>query len=476
MRQQFPMQDFAVIESKMRAGGLGDAAIRAFAHAYETYVSGVPAFLPEIGLEPAGGLPEAGDLPAGKADEWIASTVVIKLNGGLGTGMGLEKAKSLLEVKDGLSFLDLIARQILHQRQAAPGLRFLLMNSFSTSADTREFLRRYPELGRPEELEMMQNKVPKILVESGAALEWPENRSMEWCPPGHGDIYAALAGSGWLDKLLAAGVRHAFISNSDNLGATLEPALLRWFAESDAPFLMEVTARTEADKKGGHLAVRRADGRLVLRESAQCPKEDEEAFQDIGRHRYFNTNNLWLRLDMLKEALDASGGMLPLPVMQNFKTADPRDAASPKVVQLETAMGAAIECFAGARAIVVPRTRFAPVKTTADLLCLRSDACRVTPDWRIELREERGGVPPVVDLDGKHYKLIDGLEQAFGKAAPSLLGCRKLTVRGLVEVPAAAVFLGDVEIANPGKERVALAAREYRDEVVDCGAADRAQD
>lgn len=461
------MIDLSSAERKMLDHGLGDAATRAFAHARALHLSGASSLLAESDIEPATRLADSTKLtcpPDGH--DLVARTVVIKLNGGLGTSMGLEKAKSLLSVKEGHSFLDLIARQILHQRETAPTLRFLLMNSFSTSADTRAALASHPGLGDPAALELMQNRVPKLRADNGEPVEWPANPALEWCPPGHGDIYAALLGSGWLDRLLAEGVLYAFISNSDNLGATLDLPLLAYFAASGAPFLMEVTRRTEADKKGGHLAIRKRDGRLVLRESAQCPKADEAAFQDISRHRYFNTNNLWLRLDYLKETLDQAGGLLPLPVMRNHKTVDPRDAQSTPVVQLETAMGAAIECFAGAAAIEVPRNRFAPVKTTADLLVLRSDACVLTPDWRIELHPDREGIPPVLDLDAKETKLVDGLEAVFGQGAPSLLACERLLTRGPMTIPPRAAFAGEVEIHNLSTERIAIAARLYEDETV----------
>src|SRR5262249_48358508 len=159
-----------------------------------------------------------------------------------------------------------------------------------------------------------------------------------------------------------------------------------------------------------HLARRRSSGRLLLRESAQCPKEDEARFQDIERHRFFNTNNLWVRLDHLKAELDRGGGVFELPLITNVKTVDPRNPNSPKVIQLESAMGAAIECFDRTGAIVVPRTRFSPVKTTTDLLALRSDAYRVTEDFRLVLDESRRGQPPVVDLDAAHYKLLVDFE------------------------------------------------------------------
>ena len=287
---------------------------------------------------------------------------------------------------------------------------------------------------------MMQNMVPKIDAETLKPVEWSADPEQEWCPPGHGDLYPALVGSGWLDRLLAEGVRYAFVSNSDNLGAILDPALLAFFAQSGAPFMMEVTRRTAADRKGGHLAIRKSDGRLLLREVAQCPDANLDAFQDIDKHQYFNTNSLWLNLEKLKAQLTADSGALPLPMIKNKKTVDPRDPKSPAVFQLEIAMGSAIECFEGALAVEVPRSRFAPVKTTADLLALRSDAYEVLPDGQVRLRAERNGVPPDISLSGE-YKLVDSLD-ALG--VPSLIQCRSLKVSGLVTFEDGVVLEGDV--------------------------------
>jgi UTP--glucose-1-phosphate uridylyltransferase len=234
--------------------------------------------------------------------------------------------------------------------------------------------------------------------------------------------------------------------------------LLKWFAESGAPFSMEVTARTPSDRKGGHLA--RQGEKLHLRESAQCPDEDIDAFQDITRHRFFNTNNLWLRLDRLKEILDRSSGFLPLPIIQNKKTVDPRDKKSPPVFQLESAMGAAIECFDDSAAIVVPRTRFAPVKTTADLLTLRSDAYEIGADGAVQLVAQRDGVPPKVDIDD-NYKLVDQLEAALADGAPSLKACRSLAVTGLVAFNSEIIFENDVIVKNNAPERKAIPAGKH---------------
>ena len=424
-------EDFSAIEEKMQGVGLSRAAIDAFRHSVRVLTSNESMLIAEDEIAPAEGVEDWDELVAHTAPadaSMLKQTVVVKLNGGLGTSMGLQKAKSLLEIKPGVTFLDLIVRQVQSlRRQAGCHVNLLLMDSFSTSDDTMAYLSRYAEDGFADRanVEMIQNRVPKLTVDTLQPVEFPSNPDLEWCPPGHGDIYPALVGSGWLDELLAAGVKYAFVSNSDNLGAQMDTRFLRWFAESGAPFVMEVTRRTEADKKGGHLATRKADGQPILREVAQCPAADVPEFQNIDKHRFFNTNNLWIRLDALKDYLDAHGGVMPLPVIRNVKTVDPRDAATPKVYQLETAMGAAIQCFAGARAVCVPRSRFFPVKTCSDLLLLRSDAVEIDGDGCMALAPECGGVAPVVLLDSKLYKLVDSLD-ALG--VPSLKNVRRLAV------------------------------------------------
>ncbi len=462
------MGNFTAFENKMTAAGMGDAAIRAFRRNYEALLRNETGMIPEECITPAPGLASAATIaPADASDNaLLAQAVVIKLNGGLGTGMGLQGPKSLLSVRPGVNFLDLMVRQILDLRKSSgANVRLLLMNSFSTSAETLAHLEKYRAQGLADanEVELMQNQIPKIDAATLAPVAWSADPDHEWCPPGHGDLYPALVGSGWLDRLLAEGVRYAFVSNSDNLGAILDPAILRHFADSGAPFLMEVTRRTAADRKGGHLAVRKADGRLLLREVAQCPDADVEQFQDIDRHRYFNTNSLWLRLDLLKEQLAADSGVLPLPMIRNNKTVDPRDKQSPAVIQLEIAMGAAIECFAGAAALDVPRSRFAPVKTTADLLALRSDAYEVLDDGQVRLAASRNGVPPNIVLSDD-YKLVDQLAPL---GVPSLLDCESLKISGPIHFADRVVLAGTVEIKNPATERKTVAAGVYKDQVLE---------
>ena len=433
---------------KMRREGLPEIAIETFAHYERRLREGEEGTLPESELAPLEDVPDAEALPPGGEAE-VDRVVVLKLNGGLGTSMGMTKAKSLLEVKDGQSFLDIIVRQVLHLRERTGArIPLLLMNSFATRKDSLAALERYPDLKVDLPLDFLQGKVPKLLADGFEPVEWPDNPALEWAPPGHGDVYTSLATSGLLGRLLERGYEYLFLSNSDNLGAVLEPRILGWFAAEGLPFLSEVTDRTEGDKKGGHLA-RRTGGGLVLRETAQTPEEDMEAFQDTSRHRFFNCNTIWVDLRVLQRTLEERDGILGLPMIVNRKTVDPTDPASPEVIQLETAMGAAIDGFDGAGALRVPRSRFAPVKTTNDLLALRSDAYELEDDWTVRLAASRDGRPPLVELDSDYFKLLRDFEHRFGGGPPSLIDCERLTVEGDVSFGRGVTVRGSVTVEGP---------------------------
>jgi len=447
-----PPEAIAPFAARMRAARQPELAIRTFAHYYAQLRAGATGLLPESALAPPGDLPDAETFgayeAAGRAA--LSRAVVIKLNGGLGTGMGMTRAKSLLPVKDGRSFLAITAGQILALRASSGAdLPLVLMDSFRTREDSLAALAAIPGLDVGLPLDFLQHQVPKVRVRDLAPAEHPTDPELTWCPPGHGDIYTALSTSGMLETLLARGLRWAFVANADNLGAVLDLSLLGYVAESGLSFVMEVADRTEADRKGGHLARLRGGG-LVLRESAQCPPEDEAAFQDVARYRYFNTNNLWIDLEALDAALRARAGILDLPLIRNAKPLDPSYPGSEPVYQLETAMGSAISVFDGAAAVRVPRTRFAPVKTTSDLLALWSDAYVRTEDERVVLAPERDERPVVVDLDPRYYRLIGDLEARFPAGAPSLRACERLSVHGDVVFGAGVVCRGAVTVRHEG--------------------------
>jgi UTP--glucose-1-phosphate uridylyltransferase len=229
----------------------------------------------------------------------------------------------------------------------------------------------------------------------------------------------------------------------------LDARILAWFAASGAPFAMEVVIGTEADRKGGHLA-RRADGRHVLRETAQTLPEDQAALADLDRHRFCSTNNLWFDLVAMRRELDRRGGILGLPLIRNVKSLDPGDSSTPKVIQIETAMGAAIEIFEGARTLEVGRDRFIPVKTTNDLLVLRSDVYDLGQDFGLD----PAGDVPFVELDPEFYQLVGDFDQRFPEGAPSLRKASSLKVDGDFTFGHGVKIVGDVELESDAAKRI----------------------
>ncbi|MDA3812651.1 MAG: UTP--glucose-1-phosphate uridylyltransferase, partial [Candidatus Cloacimonetes bacterium] len=409
----------------MEEEGLEDLVIQSFSNSYYKILEGATGTLSEAEIEPPA---KENLIDYDKLESAISSPLeklaVIKLNGGLGTSMGLKKAKTLLKIKGEHNFLDVIAQQILHLRkESGKNIPLLLMHSFNTQQDSLSYLEKYNKLALPHiPLDFLQNKFPKIKISDLSPLK-NENDNLNWNPPGHGEIYTALAISGVLDKLISQGFEYAFISNSDNLGAVIDEKILAHFAEENLPFMMEVCQRTEMDKKGGHLAQTKK-GQLMLRETAQCPDGEVAFFQDINRYSYFNTNNLWVNLKALKQRLYETRYLLPLTMILNKKEVD-----GEKVYQIESAMGAAISVFKNSRALIVDRDRFAPVKKTTDMLTILSDAYELTSENKLKLVNVHDKVPHIELID-EFYKDITDFEKRFANGIPSLRKCKSLKISG----------------------------------------------
>ncbi len=442
------LEGLTAAEQKMRRHGQAEAAIRSFSSAYRRLVTGDAATIASRELEPAEDVPALADLPGATDSQVLDGFALIKLNGGLATSMGLEQPKTLVAAKDGRSFLDIIIGQTLAlRRRHGVRLPLVLMDSEATRNPTLEVLAKHPELeveGLPPDF--LQSMIPKLDAQELTPIEWPRAPGLEWCPPGHGDVFGSLRSSGMLAALLERGFRYAMISNADNLGAAFDPRIAHHVAHERIPLLMEVVEGTEADRKGGHIARRRRDGRLILRETAQTPPEDAESFRDFRHWRFYNTNSLWVDLLVLDTTLDQHQGGLELPLIVNRKTVDPRDPDSPAVLQLESAMGAAVQSFSGAGLLCVPRTRFVPVKTTDDLLVLRSDAYALTVEMEVQPVPERRDQPPFVALDPRFYRMLDRFEARFPHSPPSLREAERLVVNGDVTFEGQVVVRGAVEL------------------------------
>lgn len=433
---------------KMQEANVDATAIKVFVSHYKALVSGATGIIHESEILPLKSLPKLDDIDVKKktASDALKKTVIIKLNGGLGTSMGLDRAKSLLPVRDNKTFLDIITGQVMSMREATGArLPLVFMNSFRTRGDTAKYVKNYDKLpvrGLP--LDFLQNSNPKILVKDLSPAKWPENPELEWNPPGHGDVYPALLGSGILDKLIKEGFEYAFIANSDNLGATVDGKIAGWFADSGASFAMEVCRRSVNDRKGGHLAIRKNDGRIILRESAQTAPEEMDFFTNEKLYTFFNTNSIWVNLNRLQEVLKETDGVLELPLIRNLKNLDPTNSKSPEVIQLESAMGSAIEIFEGATALEVPRSRFMPVKTTNELLLMRSDAFEIGDDFHLKQKIKK---LPRIELDSRFYKFIDDFDKRF-KVIPSLKNVTSLKIEGDHTFDKAQHLSGDVSISK----------------------------
>ncbi len=373
----------------------------------------------------------------------LARLGVCKLNGGLGTTMGCHGTKSAIAVREKKTFLDLTVDQVGElNKKYHVDIPLLLMNSFRTHDDTERLVGKY--LGNPEILTFCQNQFPRLLEEGDGFLDLKKFGSDVWYPPGHGDLYSCLADQGYLDRLLADGREILFVSNVDNLGAGVDLRILHYMLREDIPFLMEVTPKTAADTKGGTLYQEK--GRIKLLEVANVPPEHVAEFCGQQKFKIFNTNNIWINLARLKELLEK--GPLDLDVIVNRKI-----VKGQPVLQLETAIGTAFNCFPEAVGLIVPRDRFFAVKRTCDLLYLWSDLFHL----------ERGSLkknPERISSDLPRITLHEPFDdlQEFQKripVAPSMVELDSLEIGGAVRFNGAVTLKGTVRlIANKKSLRI----------------------
>ncbi|XP_029469495.1 UTP--glucose-1-phosphate uridylyltransferase-like isoform X2 [Rhinatrema bivittatum] len=378
--------------------------------------------------------------------------VVLKLNGGLGTSLGCQGPKSLISVRNGNTFLDLTVKQIEHLNQQYDcDVPLLLMNSFYTDEDTQYICKKYSHR-RVRIQTFTQSRFPRINSESrlplARSLSIDSGNAKAWYPPGHGDVYASLYRSGLLQQFLSQGKHFIFISNIDNLGATVDLHILGHLVRSTAEgqpceFLMEVTDKTQADVKGGTLI--QYEGSLRLLEIAQVPAEHIDEFTSVSKFKIFNTNNLWVSLEAIKR-LQSKGEDMDLEIIANQKTLD----GGLNILQLETAVGAAIKNFQNVLGVNVPRRRFLPVKTTSDLLLVMSNLYSLRDGCLVMNKCREFQTVPLIKLGDGFTKVQDFLHRFQG--IPNLLELDHLTVSGDVIFGKNVTLKGTViVIANCGE-------------------------
>ncbi|CAF3788024.1 unnamed protein product [Rotaria magnacalcarata] len=371
--------------------------------------------------------------------------IVIKLNGGLGTTMGCQGPKSVISVRSGLTFLDLTIQQLEQlNRQYDCDVPLVLMNSFNTHEETEKVLQKYSHVS-VKIYSFHQSKYPRVDRETllPVATNMSNSESECWYPPGHGDVYQSIYNSGLLDQFIEQGKEYMFLSNIDNLGATVDLHILKHLLtdQTKHEFVMEVTDKTRADVKGGTLI--EYQGKLRLLEIAQVPKEHVDEFKSVSKFRIFNTNNLWINLPAVKRIIEDQ--TLHMEIIVNNKAMD----KGINVIQLETASGAAIKSFEGAQGINVPRRRFLPVKTTSDLLLVMSDLFTLNRGNLVMNKQRSFPTVPLVKLGASFTKVKDFLSRF--ESIPDCLELDSLTVSGDVTFGKGVSLRGTVIIiANHG--------------------------
>lgn len=355
---------------------------------------------------------------------------VLKLNGGLGTTMGMVGPKSAIKVKNGKNFIDLVYTQLdALNKKYGTEVPLILMNSFNTDERTKKIIKKYSDIKT-----IKQSVFPRISAENLMPISGEEM----WYPPGHGDVFITLINSGMLDELIAEGKEYLFISNIDNLAATVDLKILQYFASEDLDFCMELTEKTRADIKGGTLI--NYNGILTLLEIAQVPSNKKSEFTSVRKFKVFNTNSIWIRLKALKE-IDID--KFDLDIIQNKKVVN-----GESVIQLETAMGAAIKNFPSNCGILVPRTRFLPIKTCSDLFLVESNVFEEKNGYLSYNPNKLTKSNPTVKLIGKNFSKITEYEEAF-ESIPDIVDLEILTVVGDVKFGKNVVLKGIVVIMSP---------------------------
>ncbi|KAK4411937.1 UTP--glucose-1-phosphate uridylyltransferase [Sesamum angolense] len=335
-----------------------------------------------------------------------AAKVLPKLKSDVAT---LSQIRSVIEVRNGLTFLDLIVIQIetLNAKYGC-SVPLLLMNSFNTHDDTAKIIEKYAK-SNIEIHTFNQSQYPRLVTEDFTPLPCKGNTGKDaWYPPGHGDVFSSLKNSGKLDALLS-----------------------------------KVTPKTLADVKGGTLIS--YEGRVQLLEIAQVPDEHVNEFKSIEKFKISTpTTCKWINLPAIKRLVEADA--LKMEIIPN-----PKEVNGVKVLQLETAAGAAIRFFDNAIGINVPRSRFLPVKATSDLLLVQSDLYTLSDGFVTRNLARTNPENPSIELGPEFKKVADFLSRF--KTIPSIIELDSLKVTGDVWFGAGVTLKGKVTItAKPGEK------------------------
>ena len=435
--------------NKMKQKGLSPSSILQFQELYEQFTNHLPpkedhkpVSIQEI--DPYNLISKKQETLGLKA---LHKVIYVKINGGLGTSMGCTGPKATIPIKGKKTFLDYILKDINQSRKKYRiPLPLVLMNSFYTHTQTETALLKQKKI-----FSFIQNEFPRIDAKTLKPFSNPEKPEQEWYPPGHGNFLPCFLESGLLDTFIDQGFEYLFISNVDNLFATLCPKILGHMIDKNLSFLMETTPRTNQDSKGG--ALTKYQHKLCLLEKSQVHPHTLKNFENIKKFPLFNTNNIWIHLKSIKTTL-AKHPQIPLIINQK------RDETGNPFIQLETALGSYLNIFENSGCIVVPRSRFFPVKKNADLLLLQSDIVKESPSG-LSLTVD---TLPIISLS-KDYDDISRYHH-FIQKIPSLKNLKTLSINGAICIRENVEFKGTVHINVAENQLLILKNKSFENQTI----------
>uniref|UniRef100_H3AA09 UTP--glucose-1-phosphate uridylyltransferase n=1 Tax=Latimeria chalumnae TaxID=7897 RepID=H3AA09_LATCH len=385
----------------------------------------------------------------------LKKLVVLKLNEGLGNDLGCKGPKSLICVRNESTLLDLTVQQIenlnnLHRSD----IPLVLMNSSDTQEATKKILQEYAH-STVHIHTFNQSSYPWVNKESmhSKAEGWSTSKkeTEKWCPPRHCDIYTSFCHSGLLQQFLSEGKKYVFISNGDNIGATIDLHILNYLLNhtingKHCEFLVEVIDKIHADLK---------DRKLIQDEKklkdTQVPKVHMEDFTVAPEFKFFNTSNLWISLEALQRVHERE--TVQAPSLGDSVAIN----QGKNEIQLKKAIGMSIKSFDNAVGINVPHTRFLPINTTSDLLLVMSNLYCLEQGC-LHLNEKREfKTVPLVKL-GTFFSKVQDFLQRF-ESIPDLLELDHLTVSGDVTFGKDVILKGTVIIIANHGERIDIPPR-----------------
>lgn len=372
-----------------------------------------------------------------KIKELLSKVVVLKLNGGLGTSMGLKIPKSMLEVQQKMNFLEIIIQQlILLNKEYGVSIPLVLMNSFNTDEMIKTYLKETEDKHKDIKIHCFNQKMnPKILESTLLPLASNYEDPTEFNPPGHGDIYDSFVKAGLHKKFLNDGKEYLFLSNVDNLGATIDFSILQYLLDNKKEFCLEVTKKTLNDVKGGTL-IETEDGKVKLLELAQVPKENVAEFCSIDKFKVFNTNNMWINLNAISKRLEK--------IKESEIIFNKKICKGKKIIQLEQACGAAISSFENAMGLEVSRKRFLPVKKCCDLFLIQSELFTMKDDFSFVKMNEKP-LPRVI-FNGDEFNNVLEYNRRFICGLPKIKNLKKLTLTGDIRFGKDIELNGEIEL------------------------------